>query len=220
MQDFCFLAENEASILAALKSVGLTIDDESGVTYALGDYCFAGPGRDGEGVYVVYRATNEQTAVILAARWPRGVSLVAPPSWLPRFGGQWLSPDTAQLRRAAYDRLDATAERLRQGMLHAGTGQMATYQIKKRQATMLLQDVNPTEKEYPDIYNEVGITGATPHEVAMAVLAADERWQVFARAIEKARLAGKLAVRAAADGPDIEAAEAAVVWPSADAQAE
>ena len=54
----------------------------------------------------------------------------------------------------------------------------------------------------------------------MAVLAADERWQVFARAIEKARLAGKLAVRAAADGPDIEAAEAAVVWPSADAQAE
>ena len=116
MRDFCFLAENEASILAALKSVGLTIDDESGVTYALGDYCFAGPGRDGEGVYAVYRATNEQTAVILAARWPRGVSLVAPPSWLPRFGGQWLSPDTAQLRRAAYDRLDATAERLRQGM--------------------------------------------------------------------------------------------------------
>lgn len=117
-------------------------------------------------------------------------------------------------KAAACARIDAEAEALRNTVLTPGSGQMAAYQAKGTQATAYLQDGDPTEAEYPDLYNEVGITADTVHEVAMAVLAAAEKWRLFGRAIERARLAGKQAVKAATSVSGIAAAEAAVEWPS------
>jgi len=71
-----------------------------------------------------------------------------------------------------------------------------------------------TEVEYPDLYNEIGITAGTVHEVAMAILAAAERWRVYGRAVERARLSGKKAVAEATDPAGVAAAETAIVWPA------
>jgi hypothetical protein len=124
------------------------------------------------------------------------------------------APPLAEARKAACARIDARAEAVRNTVLTPGSGQMAAYQAKEAQATAYLQDADPTEAEYPDLYNEVGITADTVHEVAMAVLAAAETWRIFGRAVEKARLAGKKAVYAATDLAGIAAAEAGIVWPS------
>jgi hypothetical protein len=227
MQDFCFKTTDQGSLTAALETLGLAKDGQ-----VLGDWLYVGrvlktPGVDStngtastpptylNGEYAIYRATDEQTAVILGSDLPLGVAIVNPPDGIPLFGGEWLQPDLAALQAEACARIDATAEALRQSILTPGTGQMAVYQAKETQARAILQDPEPNETKYPDIYNEIGITADTVQEVAMAVLAAAERWRLFGRSIEKARLAGKKAVNAAADQAALKAAEAAIAWPTA-----
>jgi hypothetical protein len=124
------------------------------------------------------------------------------------------SPALDEAKKAACARIDARAEALRLTVLTPGSGQMSAYLAKEAQATAYLQDADPTEAEYPDLYNEVGITADTVHDVAMAVLAAAETWRIFGRAIERARLSGKKAVREAIDLAGVAAAEAGVVWPT------
>ena len=226
MQDFCFKTTDQGTLTAALATLGLAKDGQ-----VLGDWLYVGrvlktPGvYDANGTantppaylngeYAVYRATDAQAAVIEAATWPDGVELVDPPTGVPLFGGEWLQPDLASLQAEACARIDATAEALRQTVLTPGTGQMAVYQAKETQARAILQDPEPDETKYPDIYNEVGITADTVQEVAMAVLAAAEKWRLLGRSIEKARLAGKKVVNAA-DPAAIKAAETAVAWPTA-----
>ena len=225
MQDFCFKCASKEKLLSALADVGLTSEGQ-----VIGEFIHVGQvasaaatsGADGEqgtsvtfldGEFAVYRATDAQAALILGATWPEGVELVEPPDGLPRFGGTWLAPDLDGLKAAACARIDAEAETLRQQVLTPGAGQIAVYQAKAFQARALLQDPAPIESNYPDIYNEVGITADTAHEVAMAVLAAAEKWRLFGRTIERIRLAGKKAVRAATDAAAIAAAEAEVIWP-------
>ena len=123
--------------------------------------------------------------------------------------------DLGELQTAACDLIDSQAEKLRQTDLTPGAGQMAAYQAKETQARAFLQDGDPTEGDYPDIYNEVGITADTPDAVAMAVLAAAEKWRTFGRNVEKVRLAGKKAVGAAVDSAGVLAARNAVAWPEA-----
>jgi len=227
MQDFCFKTTDQGTLTAALETLGLAKDGQ-----VLGDWLYVGrvlktPGVENtngtastpptylNGEYAVYRATDAQAAVILSSELPLGVAIVNPPNGIPLFGGEWLQPELATLQASACARIDAAAEALRQSLLTPGTGQMAVYQAKETQARAILQDPEPDETKYPDIYNEVGITADTVQEVAMAVLAAAERWRLFGRSIEKARLAGKKAVNAAADQAALKAAEAAVAWPTA-----
>ena len=226
MQDFCFKTTDQRTLTAALEALGLVVEGQ-----VVGDWLWVGqvvktPGvcaEDGtettapvycDGEYAVSRATDAQAAVIEAATWPDGMGLVDPPTGVPLFGGEWLQPDLAALQAEACARIDATAEALRQTVLTPGTGQMAVYQAKETQARAILQDPEPDETKYPDIYNEVGITADTVQEVAMAVLAAAEKWRLLGRSIEKARLAGKKVVNAA-DPAAIKAAETAVAWPTA-----
>jgi len=227
MQDFCFKTTDQRTLTAALEALGLVVEGQ-----VVGDWLWVGqvvktPGvcaEDGtettapvycDGEYAVSRATDAQAAVIEAATWPDGVELVAPPTGIPLFGGEWLQPDLASLQAEACARIDAAAEALRNQVLTPGSGQMAAYQAKETQATAYLADGDPTESEYPDLYNEVGITAETVHEVAMAVLAAAEKWRLFGRKIERARLAAKKAVIEAATAAAIRTAEAAVEWPAA-----
>jgi hypothetical protein len=123
--------------------------------------------------------------------------------------------DLAAAKAAACAALDAQAEALRLTVLTPGAGQMAAYQAKETQATAFLQDGTPTEVEYPDIFNEIGITADSAAEVAAAILAAAEKWRLFGRVVERTRLAGKKAVQAATDMAGIIAARDGVAWPEA-----
>ncbi len=138
--------------------------------------------------------------------------LTVPDGTLVEIGQPW-DVDLDAAKASVNNAIDAEAERRRNAVLTPGAGQMAAYQEKERQARALLADDTPTEAEYPDIYNEIGLTADSAGEVAMAVLAAAERWRAYGRQVERARLAGKKAVAAAGDVAAILAARHAVPWP-------
>ena len=141
-----------------------------------------------------------------------GCCIVAVPDATPVEIGQTWEVDLDAAKASVSAELDATAECLRNTVLTPGSGQMAAYQEKERQARALLADDTPTEAEYPDIYNEIGITADSAGEVAMAVVTASDRWRGYGRGIERVRLAGKKAVTQAADSAGILAARDGIVW--------
>ena len=142
-----------------------------------------------------------------------GCLILTVPDGTPvKIGQAWeVSLDDAKTSVCA--EIDAEAERRRNAVLTPGSGQMAAYQEKERQARALLSDDTPTEGEYPDIYNEIGITADSAGEVAMAVLAAAEKWRAFGRLVERARLAGKKAVAEADDVAAVITARGGAFWP-------
>lgn len=135
MQDFCFRASDEAAIISALKSMGLTTPDLDRDQRPVGVYCYDGqvvdqPGKydiglDGAmttiveptylpGVYAKYRATDEQAEIIRASTLPAGVEIVAPPASLPLFGGMWLGgPALDAIKAAACSRITEECARRR-----------------------------------------------------------------------------------------------------------
>ncbi|WP_246198159.1 hypothetical protein [Solidesulfovibrio aerotolerans] len=141
------------------------------------------------------------------ARWDEAVLGERPT------GEQMAAVGLALAQAGTCTAIDDRAEALRSVVLTPGSGQMAAYQEKERQARALLQDATPTEGEYPDIFNEIGITAASAGEVAMAVVAAAEKWRTFGRLVERARLAGKKAVSEATDPTGVLAARDGIVWP-------
>ncbi|KHK02062.1 hypothetical protein [Desulfovibrio sp. TomC] len=143
----------------------------------------------------------------------RGCLILTVPDDTPVAIGQPWEADLDAARQSVCAELDAMAERLRNTVLTPGSGQMAAYQAKEIQAAALLLDPTPTEAEYPDIFNEIGITAPSAGEVAMAVRAAAEKWRTYGRAVERARLAGKKAVGEASDVAGVLAARATVNWP-------
>lgn len=142
-----------------------------------------------------------------------GCLVLTVPDATPVEIGQAWEVDLDAAKASVCDAIDAEAERRRNAVLTPGAGQMAAYQEKERQARLLLADDTPTEAEYPDIYNEIGITADSAGEVAMAVQAAAERWRTYGRLVERARLAGKKAVAEASDLAEVLAARDAIVWP-------
>jgi hypothetical protein len=121
--------------------------------------------------------------------------------------------DLEAVKLASCGRIDNRAEALRQKVLTPGAGQMAAYQEKEIQAADLLKDSTPTEAEYPDIFNEIGITADSAGEVASAILRASEKWRTYGRAIEKTRLTAKKAINLATTPEEVSAIESGIVWP-------
>ena len=150
----------------------------------------------------------------LSGLYPGCLVLTVPDGTPAEIGQAW-AIDLDAAKACACAAIDAQAEVLRQTVLTPGAGQMAAYQAKEAQATALLKDPTPTEAEYPDIFNEIGVTADSAAEVAAAVLAAAEKWRDYGRLVERARLAGKKAVQAAVDAPGIVAARDGVAWPLA-----
>lgn len=142
-----------------------------------------------------------------------GCLILTIPDATPVDIGQVWEADLQAAKASVRDEIDAEAERRRNLVLTPGAGQMAAYQEKERQARRLLADDTPTEAEYPDIYNEIGITADSAGEVAMAVLAAAEKWRAYGRQVERARLAGKKAVAEAGNVAAVIAARDGVDWP-------
>ena len=148
----------------------------------------------------------------VARRYPGSLVLRIPEGAGVAIGQRW-EVDLDAAKAAVCAELDATAETLRSAVLTPGSGQMAAYQAKEGQARALLADPTPTEGEYPDIFNEIGITAASAGEVAMAVMAAAERWRAYGRAVERVRLSAKKAVAEASGLPGMLAVRDRVDWP-------
>ena len=142
-----------------------------------------------------------------------GHLILTVPDGTPVQPGQPWDVDLDAARMGVCNAIDTTAERLRQTVLTPGSGQMAAYQAKEEQARALLADPTPTEGEYPDIFNEIGITAPSAGEVAMAVMAAAERWRAYGRAVERVRLSAKKAVAEASGLSGVLAARDHVDWP-------
>ena len=148
----------------------------------------------------------------IAGLYPDGIAVQVPNGTPAEVGQPW-TVDLDMAKTAVCADIDARAEKLRQMVLTPGAGQMAAYQEKERQARLLLADATPTEGEYPDIFNEIGVTADTAQEVAVAVLEAAGQWRAYGRMVERARLTGKKAVGQAADLAGILAARDGVSWP-------
>jgi hypothetical protein len=235
--DICVKTTSQAALIASLAPLGLTAIDEDGTEHLKIDstehaVAYVGqiidvpavidpetrrittPATYLPGEYAILRAGVDLLAQVAAV-----VKVVEPPAGCPTFG-EWrpvpvvdAAAVLAAAKTTACNALDAEAERLRNTVLTPGAGQMAAYQEKERQARALLADPTPTEAEYPDIYNEIGITADSAGEVAMAVLAAAERWRIYGRQVERARLAAKKAVDGAGDEAGILAARDEAAWP-------
>ncbi|OLN27370.1 hypothetical protein DVDV_2168 [Desulfovibrio sp. DV] len=148
----------------------------------------------------------------ISGRYPGGVAVAVPDETSVAIGQPW-EVDLEAAKTSACKAIDATAETLRNAVLTPGSGQMAAYQAKEEQAWALLADPTPTEGEYPDIFNEIGITAASAGEVAMAVVAAAERWRAYGRSVERVRLSAKKAVAEASGLTAVLAARNRVDWP-------
>lgn len=109
--------------------------------------------------------------------------------------------------------IDAAAEVERGRYITSGSGQAMTYQAKAAEALALAADPAPDHAAYPLLSAEVGITAPDLTGVGAVVRGAYAAWQVIGAAIERARLAGKVAVMAADDEAAARAA-AAVEWPA------
>lgn len=240
--DICFKCTSRDALIAFLAPFGLTTVDDAGnvvLATASHDHALAYIGRvvatppvidpetgdvtaeatyhDGE--YAILRAKEALLVQIMAATMDDVLVLTDPPAGCPTFGGWAPIPladaphELAKTKTAACAEIDAEAERRRNAVLTPGAGQMAAYQEKERQARLLLADDTPTEAEYPDIYNEIGVTADSAGEVAMAVLAAAEKWRAYGRLVERVRLSGKKTVAKAGDVAAVIAARDGLLWP-------
>ena len=140
------------------------------------------------------------------------------------FSRVWLAaaPPLAHIKAQACSRIDATAEKMRQGVLTPGSGQAIEYQKTCTEAVAALAaaaaGTELTVTAYPFLAAEqtalTATTGSvTLLQVAQAVAADVTATNATLAAIKAARRTGKLAINAATDAAGVAAAEAAVVWP-------
>lgn len=94
-------------------------------------------------------------------------------------------------------------------------GQEITYMDKERQALSFLSagsEPDPTDPDdairYRAIFQEVGVTADTAHQVAQVIAYMAERWRDVGSQIERQRLIAKAAIQNAADPDAIDAAVA------------
>jgi hypothetical protein len=119
-------------------------------------------------------------------------------------------------------RLDADSERVRQSYLTAGAGQILTYREKVDQALAVLDLGEAAANalsdadciaQFPMLAASIGIEADTLHAAAVLIASRNESWSSIGGLIERTRLQGKQAIRAAADAAAAQAAYEAVTWP-------
>ena len=170
-------------------------------------------GRVENGVVVEFSDTDP------AGLYHPDIEWVALPPQLADFKGvPWRVVDGAlvpvdwdDLRRAAAEKADATAELIRLRTVTPGSAQAMVYQAKSAEARGLLAGgAGP----FPHLAAEVGITAETMEDVAATVLAMEAAWQAVSAAIERARLKCKAQIKAAATVADILSALDSAEWPT------
>lgn len=117
-----------------------------------------------------------------------------------------LGKDLAPVKSEAKKAIDASAEEYRLNFITPGAGQAMTYQEKYNEAVAFLGDPTLQPHEVPHIYSEVGVTGATPFQVAQVVVNMRDIWKQISARIDGARIAAKDAVDAAGNPADLASA--------------
>lgn len=121
----------------------------------------------------------------------------------------WPRPPLDDVRAAAKARIDAAAGRARARYITVAPGQEATYQAKAAEADAYVAAGRPADTSaYPILSAEARARGITVSQLADIVRATRDQWVRLAAAVEGLRIAGKLAVDAAADNAAVEAAAA------------
>ena len=120
-------------------------------------------------------------------------------------------------------RVDSDAETARLQFMTPGSGMAMTYQEKFAQA-QAVQSMGETaanalsrsdrEAQFPTLSASVGIEAPTLWECAALILTRYAAFAASSLMIERARLAGKASIRAAATVDDVRAAYEAIVWPT------
>jgi hypothetical protein len=110
--------------------------------------------------------------------------------------------------------IDRRADKERRELVNDGVT-ATVYQVKAAEAeahdAVVAASGTPVATDYPHLNAEIGITGATLADVATAVIAKRDYYQLVASpAIEGARKAAKQAASAAATASDLAALRAAV----------
>ncbi len=141
-------------------------------------------------------------------------------------------PSLASVQTSLSADIDTQAEAQRLKYITPGEAQMATYLLKRGQALSALANqtadaaANKTADQlaaaYPYMANEIGITidpttkapASDVYGVARAVSAIAAVWQGLDLAIERVRLATKMAISAAETASAVQAAHDAVAWPA------
>lgn len=243
MQDFCFHADSESAIIAALESLGLTIPDLDGRPRPIGTYCFDGRvmdqpgeyamGTDGatavireptylHGVFAKFRATDEQAAAIVVAALPAGVEIVEPPANLPRFGGEWIGgPSLEDTKNACISRLQAEKWTRMLGVFRDSKGHL--YAVDNDSRALLTGKVamfGATGKPLPPGFfwktAETDANGqpiCVPHD-AETLLALAVEIETWTSAVFSTSETAQVAVRSATDSAQVAAIEASIVWPT------
>jgi hypothetical protein len=113
--------------------------------------------------------------------------------------------------------VDAQAETCRLLFITAGFGMQLTYIEKQREAAAFMAaypshaafaaaSPAPASWQYPLIFNEIGITGATAWDVAQVFMQNYQNWLIIGAAIERLRLTAHATIAAATSVSAINAA--------------
>ena len=126
----------------------------------------------------------------------RGVYDVAPPEYAVS-ASLMEQFELAKYKTDAMEVIDNQAEAERLKIISPGAGLAAIYIYKATEAKALLDayakdpDFVPTEKDYPFMFAEVGITGATVKDVAQVIHTNQQTWTQIGMQIETIRLNAK-----------------------------
>ena len=132
-------------------------------------------------------------------------------------------PALARAKAAAGAAIDAFAEAVRLRYITPGAGMAMTYQEKFAQAQGVVamgeQAANAMSEaerveQFPTLAASVGIEAATVYDCAQLVLARYTAFAALSHTIERARLAGKAAVKSASTVQGVEEVARSVAWPT------
>lgn len=115
---------------------------------------------------------------------------------------------------AAKKAVDAAAAQHRACRMTDGFGQEMLYLQKEAEARTCVADAAPDVTQYPLLAAEVGITGATLTEVAVAIIIRADECRADVADIEAVRLSAKQQIDAALSAAEIETILAGINWPA------
>jgi hypothetical protein len=125
----------------------------------------------------------------------------------------FVAPPLVPRQEAAKVAVDAAAAKCRASRLTDGFGQEMLYLQKEAEARACVIDAAPDTAQYPLLAAEVGSTGATLAEVAVAIIIRADECRADMAAIEAVRLSAKRQVDMATSTAEIESILAGINWP-------
>lgn len=121
--------------------------------------------------------------------------------------------DLDNLKSALKAQIDEQAETERLRYITPGAGQALTYEQKRQEAKRYLETDDPQDGDFPMLQASLGIEGESLRAVAELITANNAQWLLIGAAIERVRLASKMAVAAAETADEAQVVINNVGWP-------